>query len=346
MRTTIDQLRQYIVDFLRYGESARNFSPRTLESYRRDLAQLCDWLAKLPDHPLVLNYELISRYIYHQSQQRKLHPRSINRALSALKSVIGYLLSAHDTEFSAADRKELQRLLLYIKGARAPRRLPAHIPVEQIADLIPEARDFTTARDAALIEALYSSGCRISELLSLNMRQIVSSSARARIVGKGGAEREVYFGSEARQALARYLPYRRALLTRRSGADGAAPPAPAPHPNGAAPRIDNGALFVNHRGRRLTRQGANVALKRYRAALPLHHPLSAHTFRHSFATHLLDAGSDIRTVQKLLGHAQLSSTQIYTHVSTVRMQQAYRQAHPHARRSPNKSEAQRAGITG
>lgn len=336
MIITIAQLRQYIARFLDYAHDIRHLSPQTIESYRRDLTQFCNWLAELSDASAHLDYPLVSRYIYYQSQQRKLNPRSVNRSLSALKSMIRYLIVSATEEFSAADQKELQKLLLYIKGSRTAMRLPVDLSLEQIVKIIPEARDFLTARDAALIEALYSSGCRISELLSIDVEQFLRSPTRVRIHGKGGVEREVYIGDRAQRAIECYLPFRRVLLTECAAE------------SEQAEEIDRAVLFVNQRGRRLTRQGANVALKRYSDALPLKQRFSAHTFRHSFATHLLDSGADIRTVQELLGHAQLSSTQIYTHVSTAKMQRAYRQAHPHAfhRRASATAVAQRRRRVG
>lgn len=318
MIIAIGQFSQYMAQFLDYMRNIRHLSPRTIESYRRDLTQFCNWLTELTDTSIRLDHSLVSRYIYYQSQQRKLHPSSVNRALSALKSMIRYLIVSAADEFSVADQKELQKLLLYIKGSRIPTRLPVDLPLEQLVKLIPEARDFLTARDAALIETLYSSGCRISELLSIDVEQLLRSPTRVRIRGKGAVEREVYFGEAAQRAIERYLPFRRVLLTERAAE------------SDRTEDVERAVLFINRRGQRLTRQGANVALKRYVGALPMKQRISAHTFRHSFATHLLDAGADIRTVQELLGHAQLSSTQIYTHVSVAKMQKAYRQAHPHA----------------
>lgn len=314
MILTDAELRGYIERFLRYGAEVRNFSPHTIESYRRDLTQLHEWVCTLPDTPVRFDYPLIGRYLYYRVTQCKVSPRSMNRALSAFKSIIKYLIASEDI-ISTADRAGLQTLLLHIRGARTPHKLPVHIPVEQMNKIIPEPVDFTTARDAALIESLYSTGCRISELLSIDVSQ--ATGARVRIAGKGGRQREVYLGARAQSALKCYLSFRgEAFSDTASGS--------------SARAADCEALFVNHRGKRLTRQGANTILKKYNDALSLQSPLSAHVFRHSFATHILDAGADIRVVQELLGHAQLSSTQIYTHVSTAKMQRAYRQAHPHA----------------
>ena len=307
------ELQTCVQRFLAYGADVRNFSPRTIESYRADLDRFCEWIRRQDEDPLSFDHRLIGGYVSYQIRQRRLKPRSVNRSLSTLRSVINYLIVSED-------RRELQKTLLSIKSIRAAHPLPAPLSVEQIDRLIPEAVDFTTARDAALIELLYSTGCRISELLSIDVDQVVRSQDSIVITGKGGKQREVYIGARAQQAVTRYLPFRHTMIDGMGGGN--------TDSGGSAMK----ALLINRRGRRLTRQGANVALAKYRHILPLNNPLSAHVFRHSFATHILDSGADIRAVQELLGHARLSSTQVYTHVSRARMQRVYRQAHPHGRR--------------
>jgi site-specific recombinase XerD len=213
-----------------------------------------------------------------------------------------------------------------IRSLRTEKKLPSFLFEEEMAKLLElpasaaeggEAGTdgFWKLRDRAVLETLYSTGCRISELVSLDLSDVDLRNRAARVMGKGSRERMVFLGGEALAALKEYMDGRRARM--RPGAPGGDPQAVR-------------ALFVNQRGRRITDRGVRFILASYLRAANLGKKVSPHTFRHSFATHLLDRGADIRAVQELLGHASLSTTQVYTHVGLERLKKVYRRAHPHA----------------
>jgi site-specific recombinase XerD len=212
---------------------------------------------------------------------------------------------------------------------RAPKRLPSFLFEDEMARLVelpetaaggtvadrgaPSRRaddPFWRLRDHAVLEVLYSTGCRVSELVALDLKDLDLGTGTARVTGKGDRERNVFLGGSALAALRDYLGRR----TGRTAAD----------PDSLA------ALFLNQRGRRITDRGVRFILSGWLARAGLGKRVTPHTFRHSFATHLLDRGADIRAVQELLGHASLSTTQVYTHVGLERLKKVYRRAHPHA----------------
>jgi integrase/recombinase XerC len=210
------------------------------------------------------------------------------------------------------------------KAARTPRLervLPSYLDrgeMEQVlaaAELRAEAGGFTEARDLAMLELFYSTGIRLAELAGLSEQDIDLVSDQVKVRGKGKKERIVPVGSHAGQALRRYYRHRDAL-----GAFGW----------GAAGTADRRAVFVSRRGKRLGARSVQLAVRRLLGTLARGHDLHVHSLRHSFATHLLDAGADLRAVQELLGHASLSTTQVYTHTSVERLKQVYHQAHPRA----------------
>ena len=191
---------------------------------------------------------------------------------------------------------------------RAPRRPAQPGAAAQADDGDGESR-FRKARDAAVFEFLYSTGCRAAEAMSLDLRDVDLKLRAVRVMGKGRHERVVFLGESAIGALKEYLVLRRQRTTAGSSS----------------------ALFVNMRGARLTTRGLRFILDRRTGELGWNRPLGPHAFRHSFATHLLDEGADIRVVQELLGHASLSTTQVYTHVGLEKLRRIYREAHPHAK---------------
>ena len=175
------------------------------------------------------------------------------------------------------------------------------------------AEGFWKLRDRAVLETLYSTGCRISELVSLDLADLDLKNRTARVMGKGSRERNVFLGAEALAALRDYLAERQRHVR-----------------PGAGDADAQRAVFLNQRGRRITDRGVRFVLSAYLRTANLGKKVTPHTFRHSFATHLLDRGADIRAVQELLGHASLSTTQVYTHVGLERLKKVYRRAHPHA----------------
>jgi integrase/recombinase XerC len=228
---------------------------------------------------------------------------TLGRKLASLRGFLHFLWSQGEIRENPAQR---------LRAPKMQRRLPQVLTVDQVFTLLEPPSDSVTLlqlRDHALLELLYASGIRVSELVTLDLQDVDLQALTLRVHGKGNRQRQVFFGTTAAQALQAYLEARQA-----QGQVG-------------------GALFLNHRGQRLSSRGVHLLMKKHcrQHGLPGH--TSPHTMRHAFATHLLDNGADLRSIQELLGHAQLSTTQKYTHVSMDRIFEVYDKAHPRARRS-------------
>ncbi|MBE3596502.1 MAG: site-specific tyrosine recombinase XerD [Hydrogenibacillus sp.] len=301
-------------DHLAYVEG---LSRNTLDSYRRDLDQFLAFLSRGRDgeggrpgrwpRPEAVTREDIRAYLHHLEQNgRKTSTRA--RRLSALRAFYRYLL-----EERAIDASPLE----FIDSPRLVRPLPSVLSLEETARLVeaPDARTPEGLRDRAMLELMYATGLRVSELIALDLNAVNLELSFVRVIGKGDQERIVPFGEEAKEALSAYLERGRAHLRRRRTAK-------------TAP--DGERLFLNARGRPLTRQGFWKIIKAYARSVGIAKPVTPHTLRHSFATHLLESGADLRVVQELLGHRDLSTTQIYTHVSRSALKAVYDRAHPRA----------------
>ncbi|MFW5684246.1 MAG: tyrosine-type recombinase/integrase, partial [Spirochaetota bacterium] len=202
-----------------------------------------------------------------------------------------------------------------VRGLRKQRHLPTFLFEAEMGRLLTlEGDDFTTLRDRLILELLYSTGCRISELVMINLDDIDFKRGRILVHGKGRKDRIVFLGKTAREVLADYLPYRSERLARLG-------------------RRDEKALVMNANGQRITQRGVAGIIQKRVLEKGIAKRVSPHTFRHSFATHILDHGADIRVVQELLGHSSLSTTQVYTHLGLGALKRIYEQAHPHAERA-------------
>lgn len=298
-------------EFLRHLAHERQLSPRTLRAYRGDLAELeefltgyygtAEWSWGGVDRLAIRSFmgDCVAR--------RALSRRSVGRKLSAVRSLYRFL---HQEEWVEANPARA------VRSPKRERTLPGFLTREQVERLFgaAEARamegGFLGVRNLAIVELFYSTGMRISELQQLNTSDVDVVSERVRVMGKGRKERIVPVGRMAIAALRRYEPRRDEIA--------------------AAAGADRRALFLSRRGRRLsTRQIHNVVCG-FLDRVGEDAGLSTHSLRHSFATHLLDAGADLLAVKELLGHASLSTTQIYTHTSKERLKRVYRQAHPRA----------------
>ena len=238
-------------------------------------------------------------------QQRGLKPRSIQRKLASLRSFFRYLRENHGY---VTDPGKL------VKGPKVPRQVPRILTEVQVDQLLSQAfdQDFFGLRDCAILEFLYSTGCRVAEAATIGLGNIDLHEGSVRVLGKGRKERICLLGSKARQSLLDYLPKRASLLDKHK-------------------RDDPDTLFLNRFARPLSSRSifTTVLTQARRAGLPSR--LTPHGLRHSFATHLLDRGADLRSVQELLGHQNLVTTEIYTHVSISRLREVYDRAHPHGR---------------
>ncbi|EJY55654.1 integrase family protein [Alicyclobacillus hesperidum URH17-3-68] len=289
-------LEEWIVRFV--GEFRARWSPNTLQAYERDLKQLCAWLARRGITDVaVLSTREIRTFIADKLAEGK-SKASVSRQLSCYRSFFAFL-----EREGAIERDILQLLTLPKRDKPVPKYLYQE-EVSQLLDHI-DGRDFASLRDRALLECIYASGVRVSECVSIDIGDFSLSDGYAYIMGKGGKERYVLLGSKAIAALQRYLDARGTVAT-------------------------CSALFVNQRGTRLSDRSVRRILDQRLREVPGLRHIHVHGLRHSFATHLLDGGADLRSVQELLGHASLSSTQIYTHTSRERLTKVYLEAHPRA----------------
>ena len=292
-------------EFIAFLEKERNDSPHTVKAYARDLEEFAAFCQDYYGGPWSWTGvdRLAVRGFLAAQQRRGLARRSSARALSALRTFYRFLNATKGLEVNPA------------RAARTPRldkTLPAYLDKAEVEVLFADAEaraaagGFRETRDLAMLELFYSTGMRLSELVGLNDPDVDLVSDQVKVRGKGKKERIVPVGSHATAALRKYLSYRDRLF------------------RGAR------AVFVNQRGTRLTARGVQLAMKRLFAGLARGKNLHVHALRHSFATHLLDAGADLRSVQELLGHASLGTTQVYTHTSVERLKKVYHQAHPRA----------------
>ena len=298
-------MEEALAEFLRHLALEKNASAHTVKSYREDLVQALDFfrghLQGRALEPALLTTRLLRSYMawLHEQGYAK---TTIGRRVSAVRSWCRFLCRQGTLAANPADG---------LRGPHQAKKLPHFLGEEDVARLLaaPPAETPLGVRDRAVLETLYSAGLRVSELTGLDLERVDLDSGLATVRGKGKRERLALLGPYALEALKRWLACR---------------------DQGAGPR--NGpAVFLNKNGTRLTSRSVGRLLEKYLALAGLDPRTSPHTLRHSFATHLLDRGADIRGVQELLGHRSLGTTQIYTHVTTTRLQDSYQQAHPRAK---------------
>ena len=301
-------MRELMASFIAHLRFEKNYSPQTVQSYSRDLEQFFRHLtagrADKKVTPSDLDHITIREFLSRLSQagNRKV---TIARKLSALRSFFRYLYREGHLDQNPAK---------LVRTPRQPLKTPRFLSLTEIETILtlPPADTLKGARDRAILELLYASGLRVGELVGLNLIDLSMSRRLVRVRGKGNKERVVPFGEPSRKSLDAYLQARRRILAKHTES----PKTPA--------------LFLNLRGGRLSARSVQRNLEAYirQAALLLDvHP---HLLRHSFATHLLNNGADLRSIQELLGHESLSTTQRYTHVSIEHLQKVYRNAHPKA----------------
>jgi integrase/recombinase XerD len=297
--------------FLDYLSVERGLSRHTLEAYRRDLLRYVEFLAErgITD-PIRAGEADIAGFLGHLSASeyapgRRYMASSVARTLAAVRSFHRFLVREGDTP---ADPAEL------VTRPRVPRNLPKPLTVEEMSALLeaPGEDGPAAIRDAAILETLYGAGLRISELVALDVDDIDLEEGSLKAFGKGSKERVVPLGRYAVRALKKYLTRSR--------------------PSMAAQR-SRAALFLNQRGGRLTRQGCTNIVKKMAKRAGLRKRVTPHMLRHSFATHLLEGGADVRVVQELLGHASVATTQVYTLVTERMLREVYLTSHPRAHRS-------------
>ena len=309
--------------FLDYLSLNRNASAHTVEAYASDIAQFLQFTAAgrgcAPEALTPAQLDLAAIRAFMAELHRDGHARaSASRKLSALRAFGRYLRREGITETNPASL------------AASPKRdhkVPAHLSVDEMTRLLemPDAEEPLGRRDRAILELFYASGLRLSELVQLDLGDVNLSARIVRVMGKGRKERLVPFNTSTKTALSAWLKDRAALREAALAGD--------TRISGARSRTEarREPVFVNFRGTRLTGRSVQRLVARYVAGCSTRFGISPHALRHSFATHLLEHGADLRAIQELLGHVQLSTTQRYTHVNVAQLQLAYRKAHPRAK---------------
>jgi len=289
-------MEKYIEKFIRYLEIEKNYSPHTILNYRLDLEGFRKFIGEVGLEKI--DYLALRKYLAYL-KENNLGNRSIGRHLSTLRSFFRFLTREGYIKANP---------IIILSSPKLDKHLPQFMTEEETAKLIESAfpkddKDERGLRDRAILETFYSCGIRISELVGLSQQDVDFIGGIVKVFGKGKKERIVPIGETALGAIRKYLHRR---------------------------KKQNDAVFLNKNGSRITTRGVRDIVEKYIKVAGIRQGISAHTLRHSFATHLLNRGADLRTVQELLGHANLSTTQIYTHLTTERLKTVYDKAHPHA----------------
>ena len=301
-------MKENVENFLGYLEVEKGASPNTISAYRNDLYQMLDFLENRVSRNdrrngwLEVDGTLLSDYVLNL-QERGYSETTRARKIASIKSLLKFLVKE---ELVAGKSIEL------LASPRIGRSLPKALSPEEMDSLLAETAKGDTQeskRDRAMIELLYATGMRVSEMVSLNIGDVNLREGYVRCFGKGSKERMLPMHDSAIEALKSYLNSIRPIMQASPGEK---------------------ALFLNHRGERLTRQGFWLILKAYAKQAGIRTKITPHTIRHSFATHLLRGGAPLRHVQELLGHASITTTQVYTHLASEHMREEYKKAHPRA----------------
>ncbi|RAS79306.1 site-specific tyrosine recombinase XerD [Priestia endophytica] len=293
-----------IEDFIHYLVVERGLSPNTIESYKRDLVKYAEYLKKVET---VSSFEEVTRehiiaFMRYMMENGK-SSKTIARHIASIRSFHQFLLREHIMDKDPS---------VHIETPQVERTLPKVLSPDEVEALLTAPDESTPfgRREKAMLELLYATGIRVTELMNLNVEDVHMTMGFVRCIGKGDKERIVPMGKMASEALQKYIEESRPKLLKRNQKEE--------------------ALFLNHHGRRLTRQGFWKILKKLALSAQIEKELTPHTLRHSFATHLLENGADLRAVQEMLGHADISTTQIYTHVTKKRLKDVYNEFHPRA----------------
>jgi len=289
--------------FIDYLTVERGLSKNTLESYQRDLTAFSQFVTKtLPCDISAMDKSHIVAYLTFLQKSGRANA-TISRNLASLRSFFHFLLREECLERDPT---------AHVDTPKIEKKLPKVLTIAEVESLLaaPEVKTLAGSRDKAMLEVLYASGIRVSELISIRITDLNLSSGFLRCMGKGSKERIIPIGEMAQTTAAHYIRMRKSSMENR-------------------PDIEE-VLFLNHHGAQMSRQGFWKILKKYAQRAGIQKDITPHTVRHSFATHLLERGADLRAVQEMLGHADISTTQIYTHVTRSRLKEVYASAHPRA----------------
>jgi tyrosine recombinase XerC len=286
-------MERYIEKFMRYLEIEKNYSQHTIDNYRLDLGEFKQFLGDLSLEKI--DYLVLRKYLA-KLKEKNLKVRTVNRHLSTLRSFFKFLVREGHLKNNP---------IVSLFSPKQEKHLPLFLTEEEVTKLIMivQTKDERGLRDRAILETFYSTGIRVSELMGLNIQDVDFIGGVIKVLGKGKKERLAPIGDVAIASIRAYLEKR---------------------------KKQEEALFLNKSGRRITDRGIRNIVVKYVRLASIKRGVSCHTLRHSFATHLLNRGADLRSVQELLGHVNLSTTQIYTHLTTDRLKSVYDKAHPRA----------------
>ena len=297
------QNRAYIDSFLQYLKDVQGYSEKTVVSYAHDLKRLDDFLVSHDLSVTEMVYEDARAFVADLYDQ-DLSPASINRILSGNRMFFRSLL-----ENSVVKVDPFKR----VSGAKNTRKIPTVLAREEIEMILSSPTDdYTSLMEVTMFNLFYSTGCRLSEVLSMKISDIDFDTRRVIVTGKGNTQRYVFLTKRAVEILKDYLEQRQDVINKFK-------------------IVDDGTVLINNKGKKLPLSTVHSIFDKYRLRLGLTKKFTPHVFRHSFATHLIDNDSDIRVVQVLLGHESIGTTQIYTHVTGKRLEEVYRNSHPHGR---------------
>jgi len=295
---------EQIADFIRYCHVEKRYSEHTVNAYRRDIEQFCQWLLNGDVSSSLIASQTFQiqqfvAFLHRQGQQ----PKTIKRKLSSLSSLFNYLIKEGLLDSSP---------VIDIQAPKLTRSLPETLEVETLERLLDIPSDsFVNARDRAMLEVFYSSGLRLSELSGLDWSDFSFDDKTVEVMGKGNKARLVPIGRKAIEALCAWQEYRQQKLA-----------------------IGDNAVFISTRGQRIHPRSIQQRVNHWQKKLGIEQSVYPHKLRHSFATHMLQSSGDLRAVQELLGHADISTTQIYTHLDYQHLAKVYDKAHPRAKRKP------------
>ena len=294
-------MKKELEDFLNYIEFEKKYSKKTTENYQRDIEYFLEFLndKNIKQYKNV-KYETIREYLMHL-HNHKYSKKTIARYISSLRSFFKYLYNEEIINDNPT---------ILVSNPKLDKKLPNYLYVNDLEKLLDSATDDTPIeiRNSLILELLYSTGIRVSELVNIKMKDISQSEKKIKIHGKGNKERYVIYGSVCEEKLDRYLKKSRNILNKNSD-----------------------YLILNNNGNNITTRSIEDIVKKYQIKSGINTKISPHTLRHTFATHLLDGGADLKSVQELMGHESLSSTQVYTHITNERLRNVYLHTHPRAK---------------
>jgi len=299
-------IKAYVKEFITYLEIERNASEYTIKAYSSDIKQFLEFLKSDKEELEKITHRTIRKFLAHL-QNKACSNKSIGRKLATIRSFFKFLV-----------REGYQKTnpTLAVSTPKPDKKLPGFLTVESMIKLIekPDENNALGIRDRAIFETLYSTGIRVGELTQLNIYDIDFGGGTIKVKGKGNKQRIVPIGDTALDIINRYSAVRNTLFNNKN----------------IGITEDKQALFLDKWGGRLTSRSVERIVRKHIVGIPKALGITPHTFRHSFATHLLDAGADLRSVQELLGHVSLSTTQIYTHLTPEKLKRTYKKAHPRA----------------